>query len=148
MQSGRLRSFPKLAHPRGFCTPRCCRSVCECFGFDAPVAGPGCGTPSRGAETHRGPSLLDQRFASRRRRGDSPLRTKNRRRAIRANMIRKRTCSMCGKTAPNSSPSFAYCGGCHGFQLRECIPRFCSEACQHAHWHAGHKHECPCAKDL
>lgn len=73
MQSGRLRSFPKLAHPRWFCTPRCCRSVCECFGFDAPVAGPGCGTPSRGAETHRGPSLLDQRFASRRRRGDSPL---------------------------------------------------------------------------
>jgi len=72
------------------------------------------------------------------------LRTKNRRRAIRANMLRKRTCSMCGKTAPNSSPSFAYCGGCHGFQLRECIPRFCSEACQRAHWHAGHKDECPC----
>ena len=72
------------------------------------------------------------------------LRTKNRRRAIRANMLRKRTCSMCGKTAPNSSPSFAYCGGCHGFQLRECIPRFCSEACQRAHWAAGHKHECPC----
>ena len=72
------------------------------------------------------------------------LRTKNRRRAIRANMLRKRTCSMCGKTAPNSSPSFAYCGGCHGFQLRECIPRFCSEACQREHWLAGHKDECPC----
>jgi hypothetical protein len=72
------------------------------------------------------------------------LRTKIRRRAIRANMLRKRTCSMCGKTAPNSSPSFAYCGGCHGFQLRECIPRFCSEACQRAHWLAGHKDECPC----
>ena len=69
------------------------------------------------------------------------------RREFRANMLRKRTCSMCGKTAPNSSPSFAYCGGCHGFRLRECIPRFCSEACQHAHWHAGHKDECPCARD-
>ena len=76
------------------------------------------------------------------------LETKKRRRAIRANMLKKRTCTMCGKTAPNSSPSFAYCGGCHGFRLRECIPRFCSEACQRAHWAAGHKDECPCAKDL
>ena len=76
------------------------------------------------------------------------LETKKRRRAIRANMLKKRTCTMCGKTAPNSSPSFAYCGGCHGFRLRECIPRYCSEACQRAHWAAGHKDECPCAKDL
>ena len=26
--------------------------------------------------------------------------------------------------------------------------RYCSEACQHAHWAAGHKDECPCARDL
>ena len=76
------------------------------------------------------------------------LRMKNRRRAIRANMIRKRTCSMCGKTAPNSSPSFAYCGGCRNSGVaRIDLPRYCSEACQHAHWLAGHKDECPCVHE-
>jgi uncharacterized protein YecA (UPF0149 family) len=67
------------------------------------------------------------------------LETKKRRRAIRAKMRKKRTCSHCGKTGPLSEIAFAYCGGC-GEQ------RYCSEACQRAHWLAGHKDECPCAR--
>jgi len=71
------------------------------------------------------------------------------RRAIRACMLKKRTCSHCGKTAPLSQLSFAYCGGCrHSGVAREHWTRYCSEACQSAHWAAGHKDECPCAKDL
>ena len=58
--------------------------------------------------------------------------------------LKKRTCSMCGKTAPNSSRAFAYCGGCrHASIPRVDRPRYCSEACQRAHWAAGHMHECP-----
>ena len=58
--------------------------------------------------------------------------------------LKKRTCSMCGKTAPNSSHAFAYCGGCrHASIPRVDRPRYCSEACQRAHWAAGHMHECP-----
>ena len=71
------------------------------------------------------------------------------RRAFRRGMLKKRTCSHCGKTAPLSEISFAYCGGCrHPSVARADRPRYCSEACQRAHWHAGHKDECPCAKDF
>ena len=56
----------------------------------------------------------------------------------------KRTCSMCGKTAPNSSRAFDYCGGCRHVP-RVDRPRYCSEECQRAHWLAGHMNECPCA---
>ena len=62
---------------------------------------------------------------------------------------RRLTCSYCGTTNPLSQVSFAYCGGCrHSGIARIDLPRYCSEACQRAHWHAGHKDECPCAKDL
>ena len=71
------------------------------------------------------------------------------RRAKKADMLKKRTCSHCGKTAPLSQISFAYCGGCRDSRVaRIDLPRYCSEACQRAHWLAGHKDECPCAKDL
>ena len=79
------------------------------------------------------------------------------RRKLREKQLRKRTCCVCAKTVPLSSHAFAYCGGCHvpGDMLRdmlrcssfarEDLPRYCSEACQRAHWVAGHKDECPCA---
>ena len=74
---------------------------------------------------------------------------KKERRARRADMRKKRTCSYCGKTGPPSQVSFAYCGGCrHSRVARVHWTRYCSEACQRAHWHASHKDECPCAKDL
>jgi hypothetical protein len=70
------------------------------------------------------------------------------RRAFRAFMLKKRTCAHCGKTGPLSQKSFAYCGGCrHSRVAREHWARYCSEACQSAHWAAGHKDECPCARD-
>ena len=70
-------------------------------------------------------------------------------RVRKADMLKKRTCSHCGKTGPLSQLSFAYCGGCrHAGIARIDLPRYCSEACQSAHWAAGHKHECPCAKGL
>ena len=70
-------------------------------------------------------------------------------RELRAKQRIKRTCVVCGLTAPLCSRSFAYCGGCrHASIPRVDRPRYCSEACQRAHWHAGHKDECPCAKDL
>jgi len=76
-------------------------------------------------------------------------RMKMERRAKKADRLKKRTCSHCGKKAPLSQLSFAYCGGCrHSGITREHWTRYCSEACQRAHWHAGHKDECPCAKDL
>ena len=60
-----------------------------------------------------------------------------------------KACSYCGTTGPLSQVSFAYCGGCRDSRVaREDRPRYCSEACQRAHWAAGHKDECPCAKDL
>ena len=63
----------------------------------------------------------------------------------RAEQRKKRTCSMCGKTAPNSSRAFPYCGGCqHSAVPRVDRPRYCSEECQRAHWLAGHMDECPC----
>ena len=62
----------------------------------------------------------------------------------RAKQRKKRTCSMCGKTAPNSSRAFDYCGGCrHSAVPRLDRPRYCSEECQRAHWLAGHMNECP-----
>ena len=62
----------------------------------------------------------------------------------RAIQRKKRTCSMCGKTAPISSRAFDYCGGCrHSAVPRVDRPRYCSEECQRAHWHAGHMNECP-----
>ena len=69
-------------------------------------------------------------------------------RAIRACMLKKRTCAHCGTTGPLSQISFAYCGGCRDSGVaRKHWMRYCSEACQRAHWHAGHKDECPCARD-
>ena len=66
------------------------------------------------------------------------------RRAIRAKMRKKRTCCHCGKTAPLSEISFAYCGGCRDSGVaRKHWMRYCGEACQRAHWHAGHKDVCP-----
>ena len=76
-------------------------------------------------------------------------RMKMERRAKKADRLKKRTCSHCGKKASLSQLSFAYCGGCrHSGVAREHWARYCSEACQHAHWAAGHKDECPCARDL
>ena len=75
---------------------------------------------------------------------DHILRNKAAMRRRRAILLKKRTCSMCGKTAPNSKPAFEYCGGCrHATIPRADRPRYCSEACQRAHWLAGHMHECP-----
>ena len=66
--------------------------------------------------------------------------------AFRAIMLKKRTCSHCGRTGPLSQVSFAYCGGCRDSGVaRADWSRYCSEACQRAHWLAGHKDECPCA---
>ena len=66
--------------------------------------------------------------------------------AIRTMMLQKRTCAHCGITGPLSQVSFACCGGCRDSGLgREHWTRYCSEACQRAHWLAGHKEECPCA---
>ena len=63
----------------------------------------------------------------------------------RAKQRKKRTCSMCGKTAPNSSRAFSYCGGCRNSDVpRVDRPRYCSEECQRAHWLAGHMNECTC----
>jgi len=40
-------------------------------------------------------------------------------------------------------------GGCrHPSVAREYWTRYCSVECQRTHWAAGHKDECPCAKDL
>jgi hypothetical protein len=65
-----------------------------------------------------------------------------------ADMLKKRTCSHCGKTGPIFQLSFAYCGGCrHSGVARIDLPRYCSEACQRAHWLAGHKDECPCVRN-
>ena len=65
---------------------------------------------------------------------------------FRAIMLKKRTCSHCGKTGPLSQVSFAYCGGCRDSGVaRVDWSRYCSEACQRAHWTVGHKDECPCA---
>ena len=66
------------------------------------------------------------------------------RRTLREKQLRKRTCWLCAKTVPFSSHAFAYCGGCrHASIPRVDRPRYCSEACQRAHWLAGHMHECP-----
>ena len=63
---------------------------------------------------------------------------------FRAIMLKKRTCSHCGRTGPLSQVSFAYCGGCRDSGVpRKHWMRYCSEACQRAHWHAGHKDVCP-----
>ena len=46
------------------------------------------------------------------------------RRKRKADMLKKRTCSHCGKTGPLSRPSFAYCGGCrHPSVARADLPR-------------------------
>ena len=70
------------------------------------------------------------------------------RRKLREKQLRKRTCCICTRTVPLSSHAFAYCGGCrHASIPRVDRPRYCSEACQRAHWLAGHKDECPCAHE-
>ena len=75
-------------------------------------------------------------------------RKKMERRVRKADMLKKRTCSHCGTTGSLSQVSFAYCYGCrHPSVARADRPRYCSEACQHAHWHAGHKDKCPCAHE-
>ena len=75
---------------------------------------------------------------------DFVARWKEKFRGYRAKQLKKRTCSMCGQTAPNSSHAFAYCGGCRHASIPHVDrPRYCSEACQRAHWLAGHMHECP-----
>ena len=43
--------------------------------------------------------------------------------------IERRTCSFCGKTADLTSPTHKVCARCRG-------PRYCSRACQVAHWEA------------
>ena len=64
---------------------------------------------------------------------------------MKESQLKKRTCSMCGKTTPKCFDSLLYCGGCrHPSVARADRPRYCSEACQRAHWLAGHKNECPC----
>ena len=64
--------------------------------------------------------------------------------AVRTVMLQKRTCAHCGITGPLSQVSFACCGGCRDSGLgREHWTRYCSEACQRAHWLAGHMHFCP-----
>ena len=64
----------------------------------------------------------------------------------RAKQLKKRTCLMCGDTAPLSSRALSYCNGCRYFDDfdAEDWARYCSEACQRAHWLAGHADECPC----
>ena len=65
---------------------------------------------------------------------------------MKESQLKKRTCSMCGFTSPNCFDSMLHCGGCrHPSVARADRPRYCSEACQRAHWAAGHKDECPCA---
>ena len=64
---------------------------------------------------------------------------------MKESQLKKRTCSMCGFTSPNCFDSMLHCGGCrHPSVARADRPRYCSEACQRAHWLAGHKDECPC----
>ena len=66
------------------------------------------------------------------------------RRKLREKQLRKRTCCVCAKTVPLTSHAFAYCGGCRHASIRRVDrPRYCSEACQRAHWLAGHMHFCP-----
>lgn len=65
---------------------------------------------------------------------------------VRAVQLNKRTCSYCGTTGPLSLRALPYCGGCRSVP-RVYRRRYCSEVCQHAHWLAGHMHECPCARD-
>ena len=66
------------------------------------------------------------------------------RRKLREKQLRKRTCCVCAKTVPLTSHAFAYCGGCRHAGIRRVDrPRYCSEACQRAHWAAGHMHFCP-----
>ena len=63
----------------------------------------------------------------------------------RATQRKKRTCSQCGTTVPPSFRAFPYCGGCRVPEVRRIDrPRYCSEACQRAHWLAGHAIVCPC----
>ena len=74
--------------------------------------------------------------------------TRMERRARKADRLKKRTCSHCGKTGPHSQLSFAYCCSCrHPSVARADRPRYCSVECQHAHWLAGHKDECPCVRN-
>ncbi|CAH0378519.1 unnamed protein product [Pelagomonas calceolata] len=77
---------------------------------------------------------------------DALTRLEKQQTAFRAIMLKKRTCAHCGTTGPLSQRSFAYCGGCRDSGVaRVDWSRYCSEACQRAHWVAGHKDECPCA---
>ena len=58
---------------------------------------------------------------------------------------RKRRCSHCHATVPLTSWALPYCSGCGASVRREDRPRYCSEACQCAHWHAVHRDMCPSA---
>ena len=47
----------------------------------------------------------------------------------------KRTCEKCGAVAALSAPKLLRCAGCHR-------TRYCSRACQKAHWKNRHREEC------
>ena len=69
-------------------------------------------------------------------------------RKLREKQLQKRTCCVCAKTVPLYSYAFAYCGGCRRASIpRVDRPRYCSEACQRAHWLAGHAHKCRCVHE-
>ena len=53
-------------------------------------------------------------------------------------------CACCGKE-PEAGRKFASCELCVTRKLP--TTRYCSEACQRAHWLAGHKDECPCGHE-
>ena len=90
--------------------------------------------------------VADRRLKALREAQDALTRLEKEQADFRAIMHKKRTCSHCGRTGPLSQVSFAYCGGCRDSGVaRVDWSRYCSEACQRAHWLAGHKDECPCA---
>ena len=47
----------------------------------------------------------------------------------------RRFCVQCGVCADITEPAYGCCDRCGG-------PRYCSDACQRAHWVAGHQHDC------
>ena len=88
------------------------------------------------------------RFGASREAQDALTRLEKEQADFRAIMLKKRTCSHCGRTGPLSQRSFAYCGGCRDSGVaRADWSRYCSEAFQRAHWAAGHKDECPCTHE-
>jgi len=85
----------------------------------------------------------DQIIGQTREKADLVASEKQTRRENRVTQLRKRTCCVCAKTAPNSSRAIPHCGGCRGLTPRVLIPRYCSEACERANWTDGHNRICP-----